>query len=173
MMSIVHVPDTGEDDAELTDDGTSGLHRIGAVRRQQGLSCRTIARKLNVDVSTIKLQEQPNSDLLLSELYLWQQVLDVPVTELLVETGDHLAAPVLRRAQLVRIMKTAMAIQETTSQEPIRRMSQTLIEQLKELMPELEHITAWHTVGKRRRRDEYGVAAERRLSDNIFLDLLD
>ena len=172
-MSIVHVHDTSDDEADMTHDEQSGLHRISAVRRQQGLSCRTIARKLNIDVSTVKLQEQPSTDLLLSELYIWQQVLDVPVAELLVETGEHLAAPVLRRAQLVRIMKTAMAIHESAGQESIRRMALTLIEQLKEVMPELQHITAWHTVGKRRRRDEYGVAAERRLSDNIFLDLLD
>jgi transcriptional regulator with XRE-family HTH domain len=173
-MSIVHVHETDEDDTELPhDETTPALHRVGAVRRLQGLSPRSIARKLNLDVAAVKLQERPGTDLRLSELYLWQQVLDVPIGELLVESGDHLAAPVLRRAQLVRIMKTAMAIHESTHQESIRRMALTLIEQLKELMPELQHITAWHTVGKRRRRDEFGVAAERRLSDSIFLDLLD
>jgi hypothetical protein len=171
-MSIVPLDETSEDDPG-DNSLTPVLHRIASVRRLQGLSCRTVARKLNMDVTKVKLQERPNSDLLLSQLYDWQQVLDVPIHELLVESGDHLASPVMRRAQLVRIMKTAMAIQETAKQEGIGRMAQTLIEQLKEVMPELEHVTAWHTVGKRRRRDEYGVAAERRLSDNIFLDLLD
>jgi hypothetical protein len=28
-------------------------------------------------------------------------------------------------------------------------------------------------VGKRRHRDEFGVAAERRLSEDVFLDLMD
>lgn len=149
------------------------LHRLGIVRRLQGISRRTVARRLNTDVAQVKTQERATSDLLLSDLYRWQQVLDVPMCELLVEAGNDLAAPVLRRAQLVRVMKTVLAIQETTSEESIRRMAQTLIGQLTELMPELKDVTAWHTVGKRRRRDEFGIAAERRISDDVFVDLID
>jgi transcriptional regulator with XRE-family HTH domain len=149
------------------------LHRLGVVRRLQGISRRTVARRLNTDVSRVKAQERGNTDLLLSELYLWQKALDVPLAELLGEGEGGLDAPVLRRAQLVRIMKTVLAIRETTGQEAVRRMAQTLIDQLTELMPELKGVSAWHTVGKRRRRDEFGVAAERRLSAEVFYNLLD
>jgi len=149
------------------------LHRLGIVRRLQGISRRTIARRLNIEVARVKIQERPTSDLLLSKLYEWQDVLEVPITELLVEAGNELATPVLKRAQLVRMMKTALAIREAAVDEPIRRMAQTLVDQLTEVMPELKAVSPWHTIGKRRRRDEFGVAAERRLSEDVFIDLMD
>ena len=149
------------------------LHRLAIVRRLQGISRRTVARRLNMDVAQVKLQERETADLPLSCLYQWQQLLDVPIAELLVEAADPLSEPVLKRAQLVRAMKTVLAILESTEQEPIRRMAQTLVEQLTEIMPELEGVGPWHAVGERRRRDEYGVAAERRLSDSVFLDRAD
>ncbi len=154
-------------------NATRPLHRLGIVRRLQGISRRTVARRLSIEVAKVKLQERPTSDLLLSRLYEWQKVLDVPITEMLVEAGDELASPVLKRAQLVRMMKTALAIVEATGEEPIRRMAQTLVNQLIEVMPELQSVSPWHAVGKRRRRDEFGIAAERRLSDEVFLDLMD
>jgi len=126
-----------------------------------------------MEVSQVKAQERESSDLLLSRLYQWQQLLEVPITELLVEAGDPLSEPVLKRAQLVRVMKTVLAILETSEQESIQRMAQTLVEQLTEIMPELEGVGPWHAVGERRRRDEYGVAAERRLADSVFTDMGD
>ena len=100
------------------------LHRLGIVRRLQGISRRTVARRMNVEVAKIKIQERPTSDLLLSKLYEWQSVLEVPITELFVESDEQLATPVLRRAQLVRMMKTALAMLEASREEPIRRMAQ-------------------------------------------------
>lgn len=149
------------------------LHRVGTVRRLQGISRRTVARHLKMDVNQVKQQERETSDMPLSRLYDWQQLLDVPIAELLVEAGDPLSAPVLKRAQLVRVMKTALAIHETTEEISVRRMAQTLVDQLTEIMPELKGVGPWHAVGERRRRDEYGVAAERRLSDDVFFELKD
>ncbi len=149
------------------------LHRLAAVRRLQGISRRTVARRLGVDLGTVRRQEQPSCDLLLSELYRWQEVLEVPVGELLAEADDELATPVLKRAQLVRMMKTALAILEVAREEPIRRMAQTLVDQFVEIMPELREVSPWHSVGRRRRRDEMGIAASRRISEDVFVDLMD
>lgn len=146
------------------------LHRLATVRRLQGVSRRTLARRLNTDVGTVKLQEKENADLLLSTLYEWQEVLEVPVTELLVEADEPLSTPVMKRAQLVRLMKTAAAILQRTQQLPIRRMAQMLVEQLVEIMPELAGVTPWHAVGKRRTQDEVGQAAHRCLSIEMFHD---
>jgi len=149
------------------------LHRVGAVRKLQGISPGAVARQLGTDVATVRREERETSDMLLSRLYQWQRVLDVPIGELLVDTADPLSAPVMRRAQLVRTMKTALAILEETEQESVRRMVRTLIAQLTEIMPELEGVGPWHTVGRRRRRDELGAAAQRRLSEDVFTDLVD
>lgn len=144
------------------------LHRIATVRKRQGISRRTLARRLNVEVSHVKRQEPENADLLLSTLYQWQRALEVPVAELLVESNDPLSAPVLKRAQMVRLMKTAAAILERAQQLPIRRMAQMLIEQLLEIMPELDGVSPWHVVGRRRTQDELGVAAGRCLPVEWF-----
>ena len=148
------------------------LHRLAAVRRLQGLSRRALARRLNVDVVEIRRQEE-ETDLPLSVLYEWQKVLEVPLCELLVESEDSLSQPLLERAQLVRLMKTALAIQEQADNEGTRAMAQTLIDQLVEVMPELRGVSAWHAVGKRRRLDELGIAAQRTISEDSFIDLVD
>ncbi len=153
--------------------GESGrpLHRLAEVRRRQGVTRRTMARRLHVDVATIKRQEQPTTDLPLSTLYAWQEALEVPLAELLVETDEPLSAPVLKRARMVRLMKTAVAIRDRAQQPAIQRMAQMLIEQLLELMPELEGIGPWHAVGRRRSQNELGQAALRRLPSDIVRSL--
>ena len=64
------------------------LHRLAAVRRQQGVSRRTMARRLNVDANTIRTQEDEASDINLSTLRAWQAALEVPLSELLVDSED-------------------------------------------------------------------------------------
>jgi transcriptional regulator with XRE-family HTH domain len=147
------------------------LQRVAEVRRQQGVSRRTLARRMNVELSAIREQESETYDMSLSQLYEWQKALEVPVAELLAEADDNLTAGILLRAQLVRVMKSALAIQENARQDAIRRMIETLIEQLLEIMPELSGVGPWHAVGKRRRLDELGAAADRLMSENVFLDL--
>ena len=67
------------------------LHRIQEVRRLQGMSLRTAARQLGTDVRSIRAQEQASTDLKLSDLYRWQEALEVPIGELLVEDNEPLS----------------------------------------------------------------------------------
>ena len=146
------------------------LQRLALVRRLQGISRRTVARRLNLDIEQVREQEQTGCDLPLSALYAWQKALEVPIAELLVEADGALASPVLERSRLVRLMKTVLAIREHSKQESIRRMAETMIGQLVEIMPELAEVGPWHAVGRRRRLSELGVAAHRRLSDDVFIE---
>jgi transcriptional regulator with XRE-family HTH domain len=132
------------------------MHRIRHVRHQQGLTIHGVARKLKTSVDVLRQQEEETADLRLSDLYRWQEALDVPVGDLLVEGNEPLSAPVLKRARLLKLMKTAAAIQEQCQKPQTRRMANTLIEQLVEIMPELEGVAPWHSVGKRRSLDDYG-----------------
>jgi transcriptional regulator with XRE-family HTH domain len=145
------------------------LHRIRTVRRLQGMSLRTAARQLNATITQIRLQEDESSDLRLSELYKWQTALDVPLDELLVEPSAPLSRPVTERAHLVRVMKTAAAILENAHTPQLRRLAERLVEQLVALMPELEGVGPWHSVGRRRSMDEYGRIMEQRISDDTLL----
>ena len=146
-------------------------NRLAEVRRLQGLSRRTVARRLNIDVDEVRKHESQTVDLPLSVLFAWQKVLEVPVAELLVDIDDSLSSPILERSRLVRLMKTVYAIRAQAKQESIRRMAETMANQLIEIMPELIHVGPWHAVGKRRRLSELGIAAQRRLKDEVFLDI--
>ena len=144
------------------------LHRISEVRRQQGISLRSAARRMSAEVSQLKEEEQETTDLRLSDLYRWQQALEVPVTDLLSEQTEPLSRPVMLRAQMVRVMKTAGAILEQSDASGVQAMAQTLVGQLIEIMPELAEVSPWHTVGQRRSLDDYGRAFDRRLSDDML-----
>ncbi len=148
------------------------LHRLGKVRRLQGVSRRLLAKRMQLQVADIRRQEEA-SDLPLAVLYEWQKVLEVPVAELLVDSEETLSRPLQQRAQLVRLMKTALAILEQADNEATRAMAQTLVDQLVKIMPELSGISPWHLVGQRRRLDELGIAATRTLSADAMAEIRD
>jgi transcriptional regulator with XRE-family HTH domain len=144
------------------------MHRLAAVRRQQGISQRNIARRLNVDIAVARQQEEETTDLPLSVIYQWQQILDVPLEELLVDSESPLSPPVMERARMVKVMKTVAAIVEKANTPPMKRLVQMLCDQLLEIMPELADVAPWHTVGQRRTLEEYGRVVERQVPDDMF-----
>jgi transcriptional regulator with XRE-family HTH domain len=139
------------------------------------MSLRSAARQLGTDIRSVRAQEQSTSDLRLSDLYRWQAALDVPIEELLMDSPETLSRPVAQRAKMVRIMKSALAIQETADTPALRRMADNLVEQLVEVMPELREVSPWHSVGQRRSGEEMGRIAEQPIVDHFGLadDLAD
>jgi transcriptional regulator with XRE-family HTH domain len=148
------------------------LHRIADVRRRQGISVRSAARRMHTSIDQVRRQEDPACDLLLSELLRWHEALDVPAADLLVENNAPLSEPVMMRARLLKIMKTVRAIKETATSSSIQRFATMLEQQLVELMPELKDVAAWHSIGQRRSPNELGRTAERIMPDTFFHDSL-
>lgn len=146
------------------------LHRIADVRKRQGISVRSVARRMHTSIDQVRRQEEPDCDLPLSDLLRWQEALEVPVADLLVESESPLSEPVLTRARLLRIMKTVKAIKETATSSSIQRFATMLESQLVEVMPELKDVSAWHSIGQRRSPNELGRIAERPLPDSFFGD---
>jgi transcriptional regulator with XRE-family HTH domain len=146
------------------------LHRIAEVRQEQGVSVRSAARRMGLSMQEIRQQEQATQDLRISQLRQWQQVLDVPIADLLVDSEGPLSTPVSQRALMLRVMKTAKAIAESSTEAPVQRLTSMLVSQLVELMPELKEVSAWHSVGQRRTQDEMGRIAERTIPDSLFGD---
>jgi transcriptional regulator with XRE-family HTH domain len=167
-LSVVHLDNDQARTSRNPKEPGQSLHRIQEVRRLQGMSLRTASRQLGIDVRSIRAQEQATTDLKLSDLYRWQQALEVPVSELLVDEDEPLSRPVKERAQMVRVMKTARALLETAEGPSTRRMAENLVEQLTILMPELRDISPWHAVGQRRSMDEMGRIAEQPISDDML-----
>ena len=143
-------------------------HRIADVRRQQGVTLRNVARRLGIPLPVVRRQEQADCDMRLSELLRWQEVLEVPIAELLVEGDGQLSGPVLARSRMVKLMKTAAAIRERSRDPSISRMVTMLVEQILEIMPELADVTPWHTVGQRRTRDDLGRTARMVVPEEAF-----
>lgn len=136
------------------------LHRLAEVRLRQGVSRRTMARRMKVDVRTVREEEDPTRDLPLSALYRWQKALQVPLIELFSDIEEPLSAPVLKRAQLLRMMKTIRAIQFRAKQPVIRQLAELLAEQLLEVMPELRGVSPW-PIGRRRRASQVAATSAR------------
>ncbi|MBC8437278.1 MAG: helix-turn-helix transcriptional regulator [Planctomycetes bacterium] len=142
------------------DQADQTVNRIALVRQQQDMSLRSVARHTGVDVRTLRKQEKPTANLTLTELTNWANALDVPVKDLIDVPGQGLASPIKQRAQLIRIMKSAVSIQENADCESMQAFADTLVSQLVELMPELDGIAAWPTYGQRRGSEEVGRTAE-------------
>jgi len=145
------------------------LHRIADVRQAQGISLRTLGRRMGLSPAQLVEQEQATCDLTLSELYDWQDALNVPIADLLQEPSAALSGCVRDRAVMIRIMRTVRSLQEHPGNEQVSYCVQTLAEQLIELMPELVHVDSWPTVGRRRSSDEISPLEERAISSR-FLD---
>ena len=149
------------------------LHRLGEARRQEDLTRRTVARHLGITAEEVERQECTTTDLPLSVLHKWAKALGLPVAELVEEPDTLLSTPLFNRAHMVRVMKTAMAILERTGNPQTKRLAQTMVDQLMEIMPELRGISVSPAVGKRRSRDELGIVAQRCLSNAVFMDGMD
>jgi transcriptional regulator with XRE-family HTH domain len=132
-------------------------HRVAKIREQQGVTQRTLARRLGIDVKTLQSLERPESDLSLSQLLAFQSALEVPLIDLL-EDHSELSRPIAERAKMVKVMKTAAALREVKTNPRVARMAQMLCEQLVEVMPELAEVSGWPQFGSRRGPSALGKA---------------
>lgn len=146
----------------------TGLHRIAKIREQQGITERTMARRLGVDVKRYRQLEDPHCDLSLTQLIAIQAALEVPIGDLL-EDRQGLSRPVEERAKMLKIMKTAVALKEAKISARADRMAQMLCEQLVELMPELAEVSGWPQFGARRGASAVGKALQQPIDTSNIL----
>lgn len=125
------------------------LNRIAEVRNSQGVSEKTLCKRLNIGLDELRRIEDPTCDLSVSQLVAVQLALDVPLVDLL-EDSNSLSRPVQERAKLVKVMKTAAAIKECKLTSRAMRLAEMLREQLLDLMPELSDVSSWPQFGSRR-----------------------
>ncbi|MGL4512571.1 MAG: helix-turn-helix domain-containing protein [Lacipirellulaceae bacterium] len=151
---------------------TVRMHRLAEIRRQQGVSVRSAARRMGVPMEQVRREERPTSNLTLADLARWQKAMEVPLIDMLVEQNAPLSSPVMSRARWVRLMKTVRALSEVATTPQVTRMVEMLEQQVLEVMPELQDVVAWHSVGQRRTQDEVGRIAEHPVSSMFARDSL-
>ena len=115
------------------------LHRLAAVRRAKKMPRRVLAQRLGITVQELRMKEE-SSDLSISTLCHWASVLDVPITELVVEPGECSAPTRLARVQAARLMHVAAKLRDRARRRSIQRLAQTFVEQLAEILPTLEQL---------------------------------
>jgi hypothetical protein len=106
--------------------------------------------------------------LTLTDLYRWQEALEVPVENLLVDHDESLSTPIQTRAAMVKVMKTVVALSEVASSPRAARLATMLREQLIELMPELAEIGGWPNYGSRRPPDQQGRIGENPIDMHVL-----
>ena len=144
---------------------------FGSRCRQEGISRRTMARRLGIGLREVQAQEQESADLPLSTLYRWKEVLNVPISDLLEEDAGEMSAPVMFRAKLLLVMRTAVGDPRTDQERGHPSEAQFLVEQLVQIMPELKDTTPWPSFGECSGRRESGRAARLRLPADLMRDL--
>ena len=153
-----HDPRTCQQDiAEL--DSTAPrivLHRLTEVRRAMGVPRQVLAQRLGITVQELRVKEE-SPDLSIGTLCQWAAVLNVPITELVVERDECLAPIHLAESQANRLMKMAAKLRDRARRRSIQRLAQTFVEQLAEILPELEHFARTnHSRLRRRTRPPLG-----------------
>ena len=161
---------------KTTDSGVSGiegqgplppsapqrpLHRLAAARRQRHVSRQHLADGLHVDLETLRELEQAQSDFPLSLLYRCQEVLNVPLHELLVDAPDSSALPPAARAKMADWLRTVAMILKQAKQPAVCRLAHNLVNQMVELMPELKDLAAQYEAGNEQLLDSHGRAVRR------------
>lgn len=145
-------------------------HRIAEVRRLQGISVRSASRRMGIPMEQVRREERPESNLTMEQMIRWQKALEVPIVDLLIDDNSPLSMPVLARAKWLRLMKTVKALLESSESSSITCMAEMLEQQVLEVMPELEDVSGWHSVGQRRTQDELGRIAETPVSSSFARD---
>ncbi len=144
------------------------MHRLAEVRRAKGIPRRVLAERLGITVRELRAQEE-SADVPISELCQWASVLDVPITELVVEPDESLAPTRLPRLQATRLMKVAATLRDCTRRRNIQRLAQTFVEQLAEILPELEQVAQKNHRHHGNRNSPPRAAVPRRLSESVFM----
>lgn len=142
------------------------FHRVREMRQDMRITLSYCAKKLGISTQDARIQEDPYTDLTLSQLLAWREILDVPLSELIEYQGE-VEDPIKNRALLLRVMKTVKQIQKTTREDRIKNMSITLVDQLTELMPELIDVSPWPDIGQSHENRDYGQAVYRRFDPAV------
>jgi transcriptional regulator with XRE-family HTH domain len=131
----------------------TATHRLGEARRAKRITHFELARRLGVSAETVRLQEEA-ADVSIGTLNQWAAVLNVPVTELVVEPEEWLQAARLAKAQAARLLEIAAKLRDRSRRRSIKRLAQTFVDQLSEIHPELG---AQDNDGERRPRQTPGL----------------
>ena len=117
------------------------LNRIRKVRLSQGITIEDAARMMKKSTAATRESQRETADLKLTELYQWAAVLDIDITELIVDENFPPSARIsAHRLMLSQWMKAVLTIDEEASQKQIKIFAQRCMQHLLQLRPDLNSI---------------------------------
>jgi len=148
-------------------ESQSHLNNIREVRKREGITIRTMIKRLGITKYEYEKLEADDKDLKISELQRIQAALCVPLQELITPADEDPSFEFITdRVHVLRAYKSAMSLQKllaSSGKADVKRMLERLIADLLVIFPELDG----HTIN---RDDSTGVhgwpIGHRRTNDN-------
>lgn len=113
-------------------------HRLRAVREKLGLRIEDVADELGLSVADASLQEDPRTDLNLTQIHRWQSVLKVPFREILICEKDPMALPGLTVERLNDMNRMAEDMCSGTSDSGVATFAAELSRQFGQILDSAE-----------------------------------
>lgn len=136
------------------------LHRLAEIRRREGISVRAMARRLGVTSTEVRRQERSFTDIPLRVVAEWAAALRMPIGELVADANDGLPPHLHRRANLLRAMKAARAIERRAKEKTVRLLAADISQRLLAVMPELVEVSAEQDLAEKRQLPLGRIATE-------------
>ncbi|MCR5359895.1 MAG: helix-turn-helix domain-containing protein [Thermoguttaceae bacterium] len=138
----------GDEAAAETKKIGETFHHIHEIRTRKGISLDYCAKKIGISLAAARKQEKPTSNLSISQLIKWMDVLNVQLSEILgLEEGD-LDDPIFHLTELLKVKDLAESIQGGTREGSIYCVAGNLITNLDNLIFDSKDVAGGENVGQ-------------------------
>lgn len=148
----------------------TALHRIRDVMKAEGVSPRTVARRLKLPMIEVKAQASGAGDMTLSQLYAWAKTLGVSAAELLHDCDGSSKLEVMQKKALIRAARQVRMMIDHIPDSAARIIADNIFKALCEVMPELADVSGDQWVGAKRPTWELGRIADHPVPEGLTLD---
>lgn len=110
------------------------LNRVTVMRESAGVSLTELAARLGVSPETLLATEAESRDLWVSDLHRLSRALDIPVSELLVDTSVEEAVPAANPESLAKVAATIEQLESEIESDEARVFVQMLAKQVRDIV---------------------------------------
>lgn len=166
----------GDEAAAETKKIGETFHHIREIRTRKGISLDYCAEKIGISLAAARKQEKPTSNLNISQLIKWMDVLNVQLSEILGQEVDDLDDPIFHLEELLNVRKLAKSIHMGTREENTHYVAENLITVLDNLILDSKDVAGGDNIGqaqkdRRRAAETPEKKAETKKSGETFHDI--
>ena len=152
------------------------FHHIREIRTRKGISLDYCAEAIGISLEAARRQEKPTSNLSISQLIKWMDVLRVRCSEILGQEVDDLDDPIFHLEELLNVRKLAKSIHMGTREENTHYVAENLITVLDNLILDSKDVAGGDNIGQahkdlRRAAETPEKKAETKKSGETFHDI--